>query len=164
MMTQKPARLLLVTKSTGGIAEYIRWLVQGLDRDRFQITVVCLSENNRAFAEELHENYAVESIHFEMSRYQVNLFSDSLLGLKLARLLRSGNYDLVHAHGSKAGFLVRMAALGTKLPVVYTPHAFAFHAGSKALAKKIIILLEKLAAPLTTRLQKAAATWLYTMV
>lgn len=151
MKTKKLSRLLLVTKSTGGIAEYIRWLVQGIDREHFQVTVVCLSENNRAFAEELRADYAVETIYFDMSRYRVNIFSDSLLGLKLARLLRSGCFDLVHAHGSKAGFLVRVAALGMQLPVVYTPHAFAFHAGSGGLAKKIIVLLEKLIAPRTTR-------------
>lgn len=150
-MMQKPAHLLLVTKSTGGIAEYIRWLLQGLDRERFKATVICLSENNHAFAQELRERYAVETLAFEMSRYKVSLFSDSLLGLKLARLLRSGKFDLVHAHGSKAGFLVRLAALGAKLPVIYTPHAFAFHAGSKGFSKRAIIFLERLVARFTTR-------------
>ncbi len=151
MMGTLPYRLLLVTKSTGGIAEYIRWLIQGLDRQRFQVTVVCLSENNQVFAEELRKNYAVETVRFDMNRYRVNLFSDSLLGLKLARLMRSGEFDLIHAHGSKAGFLARIGAVGGSLPIIYTPHAFAFHAGVKKFAKQVIILLERLAARFTTR-------------
>ena len=45
-----PVRILLITKSTGGVAEYVRWLVQGIDRNKFSLTVACLSENGREFA------------------------------------------------------------------------------------------------------------------
>ncbi len=150
-MEKRPYRLLLVTKSTGGIAEYVRWLVNGVDHQKFEIMAVCLSENSREFAEELRQAFGIDAISFDMNRYKVNLLSDSLLGLRLMKLIRGGNFELAHAHGSKPGFLTRVAALGTKLPVVYTPHAFAFHAGAKKKAKSIIIFLEALAARFTTR-------------
>jgi len=41
----------------------------------------------------------------------------------LRRLEREGGFDLVHAHSSLAGFFCRTAL--RRLPVVYTPHAFA---------------------------------------
>ena len=144
-------RILLITKSTGGIAEYIRWFVNGLDHQKFTVTVACLSENSSPFAEELGQIDAVRAISYEMNRYKVNLFSDALLGLKLIKLIRSEPFDLIHAHGSKPGFLTRVAALGAKLPVFYTPHSFAFHAGTGGVSKKIIILLERLAARFTKK-------------
>jgi glycosyltransferase involved in cell wall biosynthesis len=46
----------------------------------------------------------------------------------LRRLDAAGAYDLVHAHSSKAGALVR-AVLPNRRRLVYTPHCFAFAAG-----------------------------------
>ncbi len=145
-MKKKDFHILLVTKSTGGIAEYIRWLVQGIDQDNYTLTVACLSENSAEFAAELQEKYRVETMNYAMDRYKVNFFSDFRLEIQLIRLLNSRRYDLVHAHGSKAGFLVRAAGIGTRLPVLYTPHCFAFHAETKGWKKNAIVLLERLAA------------------
>ena len=39
-------------------------------------------------------------------------------------LLRHGPFDLFHIHSTKAGLVGRLAALGLRIPVVYTPHAF----------------------------------------
>jgi glycosyltransferase involved in cell wall biosynthesis len=46
----------------------------------------------------------------------------------LRRLDRARGYDIVHAHSSKAGALVR-AALPRRRRLVYTPHCFAFAGG-----------------------------------
>lgn len=143
--------LLFVTKSTGGIAEYIRWLVKGLERGQFSITVLCLSENGREFAEELKNNHKVHALSYDMKRYRVDPVSDARLGLFLARLLRTGGFDVIHAHGSKAGFLTRLAAVGTGLPVLYSPHCFAFHDYAAPAAIFTTSLLEKLAAGWTTK-------------
>lgn len=51
--------------------------------------------------------------------------------LKLAKQIRSGDYDVVHAHCSKAGALVRFLRLvGFPCRVIYTPHAY-FGTGKK---------------------------------
>lgn len=147
----RPVRVLLVTKSTGGVAEYVRWLVQGIDRDKFSLLVVCLSENGPEFAEELRQAYGVQSISYAMNRYTVDVISDARVGLQLAKLIRGHQFDLIHAHASKPGFLVRIAALGTAIPVLYSPHCFAFHAGAGGLTILITSFLERLAAFFTTR-------------
>jgi len=74
----KVLRLLLVTKSTGGVAEYVRHLVaeHGLDHAVFQITVACLSENGPEFAAELSKIAGVEAFSLKMNRYHVDPFSD----------------------------------------------------------------------------------------
>jgi glycosyltransferase involved in cell wall biosynthesis len=148
---KRPVRVLLVTKSTGGVAEYIRWLVQGIDREKFSLMVVCLSENGSEFAEELRQDYGVQSISYAMNRYKVDIISDARVYIQLARLLRGHPFDLIHAHASKPGFLARIAALGTRIPVLYSPHCFAFHAGAGGMTVLIASFLERLAAFFTTR-------------
>ncbi len=144
-------RVLLVTKSTGGVAEYIRWLVQGIDREKFSLSVVCLSENGPEFAEELRQAYGVQAISYAMNRYQIDLISDARVGFQLAKLLRGHQFDLIHAHASKPGFLARIAAIGTGIPVLYSPHCFAFHAGAGRMTILLTSFLEWLAALFTTR-------------
>jgi glycosyltransferase involved in cell wall biosynthesis len=147
----RSVRVLLVTKSTGGVAEYVRWLVQGIDKQKFSLLVACLSENSAEFAEELRQAYGVQSISYAMNRYKVDVISDTRVGLQLAKLVRGHQFDLIHAHASKPGFLVRIAAMGTGIPVLYSPHCFAFHAGAGGLTILITSFLERLAAFFTTR-------------
>lgn len=147
-----PIRLLIVTKSTGGVASYVRALVKGLDRENFSITVACLSENGKEFSAELMRNYGVQSFSLDMSRYKVNPITDLRVFLKLLNHIRKYRYDLIHAHASKPGFLTRMAAMWTSVPVLYSPHNFAFHEGSKPFIALIVVLLERLAALFTTHI------------
>ena len=91
-----------------------------------------------------------------MNRYNVDPISDARVGLQLTKLIRSGQYDLVHAHASKPGFLTRIAAFGTGIPVLYSPHCFAFHAGAGRLTSLVISSLECVAARFTTRIVAVA--------
>lgn len=152
----RPIRLLLVSKSTGGVATYIRALAGGLDKSKFSITVACLSENGREFAAELIQNYGVQAFHLAMNRYKVNPFTDARVFLQLASHIRSEKYDLIHAHASKPGFLMRMAAIGTGIPVLYSPHNFAFHEGSNKIAALAAAFLERLAAHFTSKIVAVA--------
>lgn len=156
MSTQR-VRLLLVSKSTGGVAVYIRMLVQHLDRERFDITVACLSENGAEFAAELMAEYGVQAFSLAMNRYKVNPLTDMRVLFQLVSRIRHGRYDLIHAHASKAGFLTRLAALGTGVPVIYSPHNFAFHEGSAPWVARAVALLEKFAAAFTAQIITVSA-------
>jgi glycosyltransferase involved in cell wall biosynthesis len=68
--------------------------------------------------------------------------------------MRSQKFDLIHAHGSKAGFLARASAAGSGIPVVYSPHGFAFDARNVSrLVRSIYAQVERLLAySLTARI------------
>lgn len=151
-MTKQPIRLLLVTKSTGGVAAYIRMLVHNLDREKFKITVACLSENGPEFAAELKAEFGVSTFSLAMNRYKVNPLTDARVLFQLGAHIRREKYDLIHAHASKAGFLMRIAAIGTGIPVIYSPHNFAFHEGSKPMVARIVAMLEAFAARFTAKI------------
>jgi glycosyltransferase involved in cell wall biosynthesis len=60
-------------------------------------------------------------------RYGVHPLVDFRDYGRLVRLMQYQDFDVVHAHSSKAGVLGRLAARRCRVPaVVYTPNAFAF--------------------------------------
>lgn len=156
-MTSQPIRLLFVSKSTGGLATYLRMLIKHLDREKYMITVACLSENGPEFAAELNAEFGVKTFNLEMNRYKVDPLTDTRVLFQLASHIRREQYNLIHAHASKAGFLMRIAAIGTKIPVVYSPHNFAFHEGANPMTAWIVALLERLASHFTAKIITVSA-------
>lgn len=74
----------------------------------------------------------------------------ALLGLRAAfRRLRP---DLISLHTAKAGLLGRLAGLGCGVPVLYTPHGWTFTVGVPYLEARLYALIERLAAPLASRI------------
>jgi glycosyltransferase involved in cell wall biosynthesis len=139
-----------VAKSTGGIGEYIRWIVGGLDKRRFRLTVACLSDGGPELAAELSRLSGVYAFSLGMTRFKIDPLSDSRVFFQLARIIRRERFDLIHAHVSKPGFLVRLAAAGTDVPVVYSPHCFAFHDGVSRGEALFYAALERFAARFLT--------------
>jgi len=74
-------------------------------------------------------------------------------GKEALRLAQKLKPDIVHTHSSKAGILGRRAAHRAKNPaVVHTIHGLAFTASTNPAINWIYKMLEKRAAPLTTRI------------
>ncbi len=82
----------------------------------------------------------------EMTRH-IDPLSDLRAVLQIQKILRTWKPDLVHAHSSKAGGVVRLATigLGDAPKVIYSPHALPMHLGS------IYRLLERSLSGATTR-------------
>lgn len=139
-------RILQVTKSTGGSAQYVRLLARGLDPDQFSQTVVCLSDGNQAFAAELRGTMHLSTFNLEMRRFAIDPISDLRVYFALRQIIRHGGFNLIHGHASKPGFLTRLAARGSGIPVIYTPHCFSFHAGVGRIQSLVFASLEGWAA------------------
>lgn len=76
----------------------------------------------------------------------ISFARDGAAFMKVRRLLRETNPDLVHAHTAKAGFLARAAAATTGHSVVFTPHGWSFSERSSGFRRMIALPLEKIAA------------------
>lgn len=144
-----PIRLLQVAKSTGGVGMYMRRLVESLDREKYLITAVCLAEGGADLARELSQLKNVDAINIEM-KDNIDPITDMVVCVKLARIIRAKEFDLVHAHTSKPGFFARLAAIGTGIPVLYQPANFAFHDGAPRAQAILYGLLEGFAAKFLT--------------
>ncbi|HEY1684884.1 MAG TPA: glycosyltransferase family 4 protein [Tepidisphaeraceae bacterium] len=72
---------------------------------------------------------------------------------QLIGLLKQIKPDIVHTHSSKAGILGRHAAHAAHMPaIIHTIHGLAFTASKNALVNHAYKILEKRAAPITTKI------------
>ena len=86
-----------------------------------------------------------------MSR-PVRLWSDFLAFLRIVRILRMEQPDLVHTHTAKAGALGRVAATLLRVPVrVHTYHGHVFHGYFGPLQTRIWLAIERTLNKITTR-------------
>jgi glycosyltransferase involved in cell wall biosynthesis len=68
---------------------------------------------------------------------------------QLLRLLRRERFTVVHTHSAKGGFLGRLAAWLTRVPlVVHTYHGFSYHDFMPARRRRLYLALERLGRPL----------------
>jgi glycosyltransferase involved in cell wall biosynthesis len=118
-------RILSVTKSTGGLSIYNTRLVRKLQEYGFEVSVLCLSENNEQYAEELR-GYGLDAYTMDMERYAISVTSDLRLAREMTRFVREHQFDVVIGHGSKAGFLVRLIERMTHVPAVYALASMSF--------------------------------------
>lgn len=78
---------------------------------------------------------------------ELSIGADRRAYRELRELFRSGSFDVVHTHSSKAGILGRMAAWREHVPVVvHTVHGQAFHPYQAAWRNWVYILAERYAA------------------
>jgi len=86
-----------------------------------------------------------------MSR-PVRFWSDLLAFLRIFRILRREQPDLVHTHTAKAGTLGRVAATLLRVPVrVHTYHGHVFHGYFGRLQTRIWLAIERTLNKITTR-------------
>jgi len=145
-------RVVEVLEATvGGTRRHLLDLLDSLDRSRFEMTAVVSLKRDPGFAREVARLRAegIEVVTIPMLRRPAPI-ADCIALFRLCRVLERGRFDVVHAHSSKAGFLVRLAARIVGVPaVVYTPHGFAFMIRTNRLLRGLYRLAERLARPWT---------------
>ena len=76
---------------------------------------------------------------------EISPFNDLLAFFEIRRIIRKGNYDVVHTHGSKARFLGRLAAASfPEVKIIQTAHGWPFYDSMNSLKKWFYISLEKI--------------------
>jgi glycosyltransferase involved in cell wall biosynthesis len=78
--------------------------------------------------------------------------ADALALRRFGSIVRSVVPDIVHAHSSKAGAVARLARVAHRVPVIYTPHGYAFAGFFQREPERLAYrLAERLLAPLAAR-------------
>lgn len=97
--------------------------------------------------------YGYRVIEVDAMRRAIHLSRDTQTFSDLAKRLRELKPDVVHTHSSKAGIIGRWAARRARVPaIIHTIHGLAFTASTSRLANGVYRTLEKITAPLTTRI------------
>lgn len=136
--------LLVFEPPDGGVPAHVLELARGLERHGWRPRVAGPAE---APAYGDFERAGVEVVRLPMGRrLRPGSYGASLRAL--VRLIRAGEFDLVHAHSSKAGAVGRLAAAATGTTAVYTPHCFAFMRERPAPVTAAVVAAERALAPL----------------
>jgi glycosyltransferase involved in cell wall biosynthesis len=99
-----------------GQTTHVLSLAQGLDRDKYAITVVL--PTNLQYSITALKKTGVEVVPLHMSKILWNTKSI----VSLIKLIRRQNFDIVHVHSQEAGLFVRVIArIAGAQAIVYTP-------------------------------------------
>jgi glycosyltransferase involved in cell wall biosynthesis len=80
-----------------------------------------------------------------------NIFSHTVSLFRLYRMMRGGDFDIVHTHTPVAGLLGRIAAKIAGVPwIVYTAHGFYFHEDMRGPVRGIMRSIERFGASLSS--------------
>lgn len=138
----------------GGAQENTFHTVRLHNKDRFEVDLICgTNTGDEGSLEPEIEVAGIPLIREPNLLRDVHLLQEWKAYRGLLRLLKQGNYDVVHTHTSKAGFLGRLAAHKAKIPiVVHTPHGNIFDGYFSPLKTKLYTTLERKAASWTDRI------------
>lgn len=151
----RPEGLVLhVTQATtGGTMAYLRSLLPGLRRAGYRVAVACPRQGPLLGAMEALE---IEVFPVPMVR-AIAPGHDVRASLALRRLIRRLRPSVVHLHSSKAGAVGRLAALGSPVRVVYSPHGWSFAMEVGAAARSAYAFIERTGARLCDRIVNVSA-------
>ncbi|MBS4031178.1 MAG: glycosyltransferase family 4 protein [Clostridiales bacterium] len=117
----RPRILTVVRPVAGGIRVHVKHLLENLSNE-FNFCVACPSELADDFTE-----LATEIFPVPMGK-TLNPAQDLAAVCSMTGKLRRETFDLVHAHGFKAGMVARMAARACRVPCLITVHNDFAHA------------------------------------
>ena len=132
-----PRVLQILQPEVGGVPEHVLTLSRELSHAGWEIEVAAPAAS--PYVPRLRE--AGIHVHPLAMRRRPG-WGDARVLRAIDRLLVERRYDLVHAHSSKAGALVRLS-LADPRRVVYTPHCFAFAAGFGGPQRRFYAVIER---------------------
>ncbi|MCB0106304.1 MAG: glycosyltransferase family 4 protein [Caldilineaceae bacterium] len=138
----------------GGAQENTLLTAALLDKAEWDVAVLCGPQTGSegSLIETAQEWGVALTIEPTLVR-EINPLKDLLALLRMVRLMRQGNYTIVHTHSSKAGILGRWAAKLAGVPIiVHTVHGWGHHDRQHPLIRAYYILLEKLTLLITDKL------------
>jgi glycosyltransferase involved in cell wall biosynthesis len=151
-----PIRVLEVLEATvGGTRKHLISILQGIDRKNFHVEVASPkvrygNVTDTTFYDEI-QKLGIPWHEVQMVR-EVNVVADLKAFVRLNQIIKAGNYDIVHLHSSKAGFLGRLASKLQKVKTVYTPNGFYFLDSKISTKYNFYLFLEQLSGNFTDRL------------
>ncbi len=143
----------VVEAAEGGCKRHVLGLLAGMDPGRFRQTAIVSPWRERGVAEQIARasDGAAEVIEWDVRR-TVRPRPDYAAYRFLSDLFRRRDFDVIHCHSAKAGFLGRLAARGLRACVLYTPHCLPFMMRAFAPWQIAYLWMERLAGRFTDRL------------
>jgi glycosyltransferase involved in cell wall biosynthesis len=147
--SRHPTRVLQVVRpAVGGMKGHVLQLATGLRTRGFECEIACPGDSDLV-------HYALEAgvaVHPVPITGPLHPLRDPLAVIALAEVLRERRPAIVHAHGSKAGLIARLAVrIGGGAPTIVTVHNQVLYGGVSPLMRWTYIAMERFLARRTAR-------------
>ena len=139
-------KVMYITQSNGGVARYLQMLFKYMDRDKYEQILIYPTEYKDEQGKFVD---LVDSIEFVDMCREINPIKDFKSIIKINKLIKKHNPDLIYVQSSKGGAIGRIANLIENKPIIYNAHGWAFNMKVSKLKRWIYVLIERVLASVT---------------
>ena len=142
--------LYILEATSGGTQKHVIDIAKKIDKSEFQLDIIYSTDRNNNFVQ---ESKGIFNSTIGLPIRRSASFTDIFNIIKMRKIILENNYDIVHCHSTKAGFVGRLATFVSRHPnVIYSPHGFMF-CDNRILMKRFLYLkMEKYLGYVTQRL------------
>lgn len=130
----------------GGVEVYTRMLIEHTYKN-YDTVLICASEYNKDL---LPEN-ACTIYDIDVPR-EISVLQDLRAALKIRKIIKKENPDVLYCHSSMAGAIGRIAVMGLRCKVIYNPHGWSFDMAISSKKKTFYRFSEKILAMITDKI------------
>ena len=114
-MTKISILEIIGDSTLAGAPRHLLSILENLDRDKFKVSCICPPGPLAGEIKSIKPHLDLDVISMD-SRFSLKSIN------RIRRAIDFIKPDLIHVHGTRAGALGRLAALGSNIPIVYTEH------------------------------------------
>ncbi len=156
---------IIARLNVGGPAKHVVWLMSGLNKDRFEQTLICgkvkEDEDDMSW---FAERACVNPLVIPTMGRNISLVNDIVTLYHMYKIIKRERPDIVHTHTSKAGFLGRMAVLSLRIrnylminnfkdvKLAHTFHGHTLHSYFGSFKNIIFLTIERFLGRFTDRI------------
>ena len=130
----------------GGVEVYTRMLIEHTYKN-YDTVLICAPE----YSKELLPANACTIYDVDVPR-EISVYKDLNAALKIRKIIKKENPDVLYCHSSMAGAIGRIAAAGLGCKVIYNPHGWSFDMTISPVKKTFYRFFEKILAMTTDKI------------
>lgn len=116
-------KILHIARPLTGVGVYISLVCKYIHKD-FENIIICNESEENMKLEDSDKN-EIKSYHAPIVR-KISFLNDLKCLIKIIKIIKITNPDIIHCHSAKGGILGRVAGFITHKKTFYTPHAYSY--------------------------------------
>ncbi|MFQ5707897.1 MAG: glycosyltransferase family 4 protein [bacterium] len=154
-MTKRNERIrvlhIITNLPVGGAQDNTLITVERLNREKYDVSLICSSEGH--WVRRALQMQDLNLIFVDELTRKIQTLYDMIALWRIYKIIKKGQFTIVHTHSSKPGFIGRIAAKLAGVPIIiHTIHGFPFHDFMSPAVKRFYIYIERFLSKLSDKL------------